>query len=352
MDLLQNNIDIIENLFPEVMTEEEFNGKVERKIDFDKLRLLLGDDVSDREERYELRWNGKNDAIRFAQTPSNGTLRPDKESSKNWDETENLYIEGDNLEVLKLLQKSYFGKIKMIYIDPPYNTGGDFVYKDNFKESKKNYLEKTGQNITVNTEGDGRYHTNWLNMMYPRLKVAKNLLTDDGTIFISIDDKEVSNLKKICDEIFGDDNFINCVAVKMSEASGNKMAHVEKRLPKLKEYLLIYKKRNNKFNKIKIKKNEWDDEYNIYLENFTEMDKKYIDEFAKNEIKSKEGIEKIDDVLSRVEAKSVSSKLKELGISKENELDWKIENSYRICRTAASTSVKKLADEKRKKKQK
>lgn len=209
MDLLQNNIDIIENLFPEVITEEEFNGKVERKIDFDKLRLLLGDDVSDREERYELRWNGKNDAIRFAQTPSNGTLRPDKESSKNWDDTENLYIEGDNLEVLKLLQKSYFGQIKMIYIDPPYNTGKDFVYKDDFRDNIKNYKEQTGQNTTTNTESDGRYHTNWMNMIYPRLKLARNLLKEDGVIFISIDENESSNLRKICDEIFGEDNLIS-----------------------------------------------------------------------------------------------------------------------------------------------
>lgn len=221
LDLLEKNIDIIQKTFPEVMTEEEFNGKVERKIDFDKLRLLLGDDVSDREERYELRWNGKNDAIRFAQTPSNGTLRPDKESSKNWNDTENLYIEGDNLEVLKLLQKSYFGKIKMIYIDPPYNTGKDFVYKDDFKDKTKKYLEQTGQSAVVNTESNGRYHTDWLNMMYPRLKVARNLLKDDGVIFISIDDNEVHNLRKICDEIFGEDNFISNICHKNRDGVSN-----------------------------------------------------------------------------------------------------------------------------------
>lgn len=221
LDLLEKNIDIIQKMFPEVMTEEEFNGKVERKIDFDKLRLLLGDDVSDREERYELRWNGKNDAIRFAQTPSNGTLRPDKESSKNWNDTENLYIEGDNLEVLKLLQKSYFGKIKMIYIDPPYNTGKDFVYKDDFKDKTKKYLEQTGQSAVVNTESNGRYHTDWLNMMYPRLKVARNLLKDDGVIFISIDDNEVHNLRKICDEIFGEDNFISNICHKNRDGVSN-----------------------------------------------------------------------------------------------------------------------------------
>lgn len=241
LDLLEKNIDIIQKTFPEVMTEEEFNGKVERKIDFDKLRLLLGDDVSDREERYELRWNGKNDAIRFAQTPSNGTLRPDKESSRNWDDTENLYIEGDNLEVLKLLQKSYFGQIKMIYIDPPYNTGKDFVYKDDFRDNVKNYLEQTGQATMTNTESNGRYHTDWLNMMYPRLKIAKNLLSDDGVIFISIDDNEDGNLRKICDEIFGGDNFIAQVIWERAYAPVN----LKKHFSESHDYVICYAKKIN-----------------------------------------------------------------------------------------------------------
>ena len=241
LDLLEKNIDIIQKTFPEVMTEEEFNGKVERKIDFDKLRLLLGDDVSDREERYELRWNGKNDAIRFAQTPSNGTLRPDKESSRNWDDTENLYIEGDNLEVLKSLQKSYFGQIKMIYIDPPYNTGKDFVYKDDFRDNVKNYLEQTGQATMTNTESNGRYHTDWLNMMYPRLKIAKNLLSDDGVIFISIDDNEDGNLRKICDEIFGGDNFIAQVIWERAYAPVN----LKKHFSESHDYVICYAKKIN-----------------------------------------------------------------------------------------------------------
>ena len=153
-------------------------------------------------------WYGKENAIIESMTPSTGALRPDKESSKNWDNTENLYIEGDNLEVLKLLQKSYFGKVKMIYIDPPYNTGKDFIYKDNFKDNIANYKEITNQTTKANPETNGRYHTDWLNMMYPRLKLARNLLNDDGIIFISIDDNEVSNLRKICDEVFGEGNFI------------------------------------------------------------------------------------------------------------------------------------------------
>lgn len=200
MDLTEDNLNKLKELFPEVFEEG--------KIDFDKLRLLLGDNVEDKEERYEFTWHGKNNAIRIAQTPSTGTLRPDKESSKNWDDTENLYIEGDNLEVLKLLQKSYFGKVKMIYIDPPYNTGKDFVYHDDFRDNISNYKEITNQTTRANPETNGRYHTDWLNMMYPRLKLARNLLTADGVIFISIDDIEIENLKKICNDIFGENNFI------------------------------------------------------------------------------------------------------------------------------------------------
>lgn len=157
---------------------------------------------------YEFNWEGKELAYKLAQTPSIGTLIPDKESSKNWDDTENLYIEGDNLEVLKLLQKSYFGKVKMIYIDPPYNTGKDFVYHDNFRDNIANYKELTNQTTRANPETNGRYHTDWLNMMYPRLKLARNLLREDGVIFISIDDNENSNLRKICDEVFGESNYV------------------------------------------------------------------------------------------------------------------------------------------------
>lgn len=212
MDLTEDNLNKLKELFPEVFEEG--------KIDFDKLRLILGDEVDDNEERYEFTWHGKNNAIRIAQTPSTGTLRPDKESSKNWDDTENLYIEGDNLEVLKLLQKSYFGKVKMIYIDPPYNTGKDFVYKDDFRDNIANYKEITNQTTKANPETNGRYHTDWLNMMYPRFKLARNLLREDGVIFISIDDNEYVNLKKICDEIFGEENCItNLIWKKKTGAS-------------------------------------------------------------------------------------------------------------------------------------
>ena len=205
-------------------------------------------DLVDSKERYSLTWNGKSRARQIAQEVTTGTLRPAKEESKNWDSTENIYIEGDNLEVLKLLQKSYHGKIKMIYIDPPYNTGKDFVYKDNFRDNIENYKKVTGQvseegtKLTTNTDTDGRYHSNWLNMMYPRLKLARNLLTDDGVIFISIDDNEQANLKKICDEIFGEENFVAQIAWRKSDNQAN-----IGNIARVKEYILSYSKNDKLF---------------------------------------------------------------------------------------------------------
>lgn len=205
LNIVGDNIRKLKEIFPEVFNED--------KVDFEKLEAVLGEYKDNGTERYNFSWPGKSKSIRISQTPSTGTLRPCKEESKDWDTTQNLYIEGDNLEVLKLLQKSYYGKVKMIYIDPPYNTGNDFVYKDDFKDNIENYLEVTGQKdaegnkTTTNTEANGRYHSNWLNMMYPRLKLARNLLREDGIIFVSIDDYEVNNLKKLCDEIFGEENF-------------------------------------------------------------------------------------------------------------------------------------------------
>ena len=205
-DIAAENIQKLKELFPEAFTEG--------KVDFDALKEVLGTFVDDRDERYSFTWNGKSKARMISQTPSTGTLLPCKEESVDWDTTQNIFIEGDNLEVLKLLQESYHKKVKMIYIDPPYNTGKDFVYKDNFRDSIKHYKKITGQvdgkgrNLSKNPEISGRYHTNWLNMMYPRLKLARNLLKDDGVIFISIDDNEVSNLRKICDEVFGEENLL------------------------------------------------------------------------------------------------------------------------------------------------
>ena len=245
-DIGEENIKKLMTIFPEVVTEG--------KVDFEKLKQVLGEYVDDSNERYNFTWNGKGRALRLSQTPSLGTLRPCKEESKNWDTTQNLYIEGDNLEVLKLLQKSYYGKIKMIYIDPPYNTGKDFVYKDDFYDSIENYKRITGQidgngkPISTNTETSGRYHTDWLNMMYPRLRLARNLLTDDGVIFISIDDNEIHNLRKICDEIFGEDNYIDTLHWKRKKQP----SFLAKHTAKVMEYILIYGKFADSVGKLSI----------------------------------------------------------------------------------------------------
>ncbi|WP_259399163.1 site-specific DNA-methyltransferase [Pseudoalteromonas sp. SG43-7] len=207
LDITDANIEQLKQIFPDVFSEG--------KVDFDALKAVLGEAVDDSDERYNFTWNGKNRARQIAQTPSTGTLRPCKEDSVNWDSTENLFIEGDNLEVLKLLQKSYHKKVKVIYIDVPYNTGKDFVYKDNFHENIKNYFEQTGQvdsdgnRLSTNADTSGRYHSDWISMIYPRLKLARNLLKEDGVIFISIDDVEQKNLRAICDEVFGEDNFVS-----------------------------------------------------------------------------------------------------------------------------------------------
>ena len=209
----------LQELVPEVIADG--------KVDIVKLQELLAGDATDGNERFGLFWPGKKRALRAAQEPTTATLKPDLENSKDWDTTQNVFIEGDNLEVLKILQKHYHGKIKLIYIDPPYNTGKDFVYPDNYKEGLETYLEWTkqvnenGKKISSNSESEGRYHSNWLNMMYPRLKLARNLLTDDGAIFISIDDTEAANLRRLCDEIFGESNFIADAIWRSKDNSNN-----------------------------------------------------------------------------------------------------------------------------------
>lgn len=215
MDKVAANVAKIRELFPNCVTERiNSEGKLEHAIDFDMLKQELSDYVVDGlQERYQFTWPDKRKAILAANAPINKTLRPCREESVDFDNTENLYIEGNNLEVLKLLQETYLGKVKMIYIDPPYNTGNDFVYEDDFKQSAGEYIGNSGQldeegnRLVANTESNGRFHTDWLNMIYPRLKLAKDLLSEDGVIFISIDDNEVDNLRKICDEIFGEENF-------------------------------------------------------------------------------------------------------------------------------------------------
>lgn len=235
VDIAAEKREEILQLFPEVRTE---GGK----IDFDRLKLALGETVDPGKERYGMTWPGKAECFKTIQRPSLATLRPAPEESVNFNATENLIIEGDNLEVLKLLQKSYLGKVKMIYIDPPYNTGNDFIYPDNYAESLQTYLEYTGQTdaagkkFSTNTEADGRFHSKWLNMMYPRLYLAKNLLREDGAIFISIDDNEVANLRNLCDELFGAENFVSLISV-LSNPRGRQS---DTFVATVHDYILIY----------------------------------------------------------------------------------------------------------------
>lgn len=251
LDGVQDNIDKIAALFPGCITEKiDEQGKLVHAIDFDKLRQELSSEIVEgREERYQFTWPDKKKAILLANSPINATLRPCREESVDFDNTQNLYIEGDNLDVLKCLKETYLGKVKMIYIDPPYNTGNDFVYEDDFAESTSEYLANSGQydeqgnRLVTNTESNGRFHTDWLNMIYPRLKVARDLLTEDGVIFVSIDDNEVENLRTICDEIFGESNFIaNHVWQKKygpaNDAMGISFTH---------EYILVYGKDAKKY---------------------------------------------------------------------------------------------------------
>lgn len=234
-DVLAENVERLKALFPEAFTEG--------KIDFEILKQLLGAVLDEREEKYGLNWHGKRQARQLALTPSTGTLRPCPEESVDWDATRNLMIEGDNLEVLKILQKSYAGKVKLIYIDPPYNTGKDFIYPDNYRDNIRNYLELTGQvdsenrKLSSNTEASGRFHTDWLNMMYPRLKLARNLLQPDGVIFISIDDNEINNLKSVCNEIFGEENLLNQIVLE-----NDSRARPYESVATTHEYILVYSK--------------------------------------------------------------------------------------------------------------
>ncbi|WP_291050581.1 MULTISPECIES: site-specific DNA-methyltransferase [unclassified Empedobacter] len=237
-NIVQQNIERLKEIFPTAFSEG--------KLVVEELQALVGEYIQKEKEFYQMTWAGKTQAQREANKVSTGTLRPNKADSKDWETTGNIFIEGDNFEVLKLLQKTYSNQIKMIYIDPPYNTGKDFVYKDNYKDNLSNYLELTGQTdeegkkTSTNTDSDGRFHSNWLNMMYPRLKLARNLLADDGVIFISIDDNEQANLKKLCDEIFGEENFVACINWRKTFNQSN-----IGNIAKVKEYILLYTKNIN-----------------------------------------------------------------------------------------------------------
>ncbi|HBQ28928.1 MAG TPA: site-specific DNA-methyltransferase [Desulfotomaculum sp.] len=243
-DLVQENIEKLAEVFPGVITEaRDEKGDLVKAVDFELLKQELSDRVVEGDrERYQLTWPGKKEAVLMANMPINKTLRPVKEESVDWENTGNLYIEGDNLEALKILQESYLNKIKCIYIDPPYNTGKDFIYKDNFKQSREEYLAESGQvdddgnRLFQNTESNGRFHSDWLSMMYPRLKLARNLLREDGVIFVSIDDNEVHNLRKICDEVFGEEN---CLSILVWDfKSGTSAGH----FTRAHEFIVVYAK--------------------------------------------------------------------------------------------------------------
>lgn len=243
-NLVADNIEKLKALFPELLTETVVNGQTSAALNIDVLKALVGDaTVTDSDEKYGLNWHGKRKARQIALTPSTGTLRPAKDESVDWDTTQNLMIEGDNLEVLKLLQKSYAGKVKLIYIDPPYNTGKDFVYPDNFQDNIKNYLELTGQTeggakISSNTDASGRFHTDWLNMIYPRLKLARNLLKSDGVVFVSIADHEIHNLRAVMNEVFGEENFIAAVIWQKVFSPKNSARHFSEDH----DYIVVYAK--------------------------------------------------------------------------------------------------------------
>jgi len=267
LDIVKENLEVLKNTFPEAFTEGGVN--------FDTLRQLLGDEVDVGEEKYSLNWHGKKKARQIALTPSMGTLRPCPTESVDWETTQNLFIEGDNLETLKLLQKSYAGQVKMIYIDPPYNKGKDFVYPDNYQDNLDTYLRYTGQvdsdgaKFSSNTEASGRKHTNWLNMMFPRLKLARNLLSDDGVIFISIDEDELTNLEKLCEDIFGDENVLGNFPVVMN-LKGNQDAFG---FAETHEYFVVCCKSKDvcEINRFPIEEEElmkeWlEDEYGLYKE--------------------------------------------------------------------------------------
>lgn len=252
-DIIGENISFIESRFPSAIVEAyDEEGRITKKVDFEILKQELSYTlVSDKQERYQMTWPDKKKAILLSNSKINATLRPLKEKSLNFENTKNVYIEGDNLDVLKLLRETYLGKIKMIYIDPPYNTGNDFVFEDDFVQSADEYLKNSGQydeqgnRLVINSDSNGRFHTDWLNMIYPRLKVARDLLADDGVIFISIDDNEYDNLKKICDELYGQQNFVSNLVWQKNFAPKNDNKYISIST----EYILVYAKNKALYNR-------------------------------------------------------------------------------------------------------
>ena len=339
------NLDALYQLFPSCFTEAQdaVSGDMRRVVDWGKLRELLGEYVEDGEpEKYDFTWVGKRAAQREAAAPCRKTLRPCPKESVDWDNTQNLYIEGDNLEVLKLLQNSYMGKVKMIYIDPPYNTGNDFVYHDDFAQSAEEYdehnLDDEGNRFRKNTDSNGRFHSDWCSMIYARLMVARSLLTEDGVIFISIDENEIQNLTTICNEVFAEDNHINTITLNMSNMSGPKVQHAinGKRFPKIKEYILLYCKNNQKYklNIPKEKKTDWDPEYNLI-----------IPELKRGQIQSLYEMDcaNADRIVSALSIESLNSYMNNNKIEDDVDNSWKRNNSYRIFASKPNTALLNIA---------
>lgn len=346
-DLTQNNIDKIAALFPNCITETKgADGKLKRAVNFELLQQMLSDDIADKDEAYEFTWVGKNAAIVEANKPIRKTLRPCKEESVDWDTTENLYIEGDNLEVLKLLQESYLGKVKMIYIDPPYNTGNDLIYCDDFSMTNEEFTEEVGaididgNRLFRNTDTNGRFHSDWCSMIYSRLLIARNLLTDDGVIFISIDDNEVENMKKICDEIFNNSNFINLVTIK-TKIGGVSGSSEGKSLRGATEYLLIYARNKEKvfLNPVYIKT-----KLSTKIKNYEESGKswKYTSVLTKLDGKTLIKEDKTKKMkyygYKVVESKSISAFAKEKKLTEEQVYDQYADKIFRT--TNAQSSIR------------
>ena len=358
-DMVEKNIEKLAEIFPNCITEvRDENGKLKKGVNFEMLQQILSTEFPPEgsPERYEFTWVGKRAAIAEANKPIRKTLRPCKAESKNWDTTENLYIEGDNLEVLKLLQESYLGKVKMIYIDPPYNTGNDFIYRDDFKQTQHEYDEQTGlfdedeNRLFKNTETNGRFHSDWCSMMYSRLMLAKNFLSDDGVICVQINDNEYDNLKKLLNEIFGESNYLNTVAVKMAEPTGMKMAHANRRLPKLKEYILIYKKKDISNLKVDfVPKEDWDNEYKTFLDGVTEADVDFIKAQRDKSYKTENDIIEVDKILKKIKYIPLKEAYDLYKINDKKRLEFNYNNSWRIVQTVSMTGGAKLiADKKRK----
>lgn len=307
MNIEQTNLDKLRSVFPECVSEG--------KLDIDKLLSLCGEYIDNDFEKYKFEWKGKADCLRLAQKRSTGTLRPCPEESVDWDTTQNLYIEGDNLEVLKLLQTAYYRKVKMIYIDPPYNTGNDFVYADDFADPMARYKEVTQQTTKSNPETMGRYHTNWLNMMYPRLRLAANLLRDDGVIFISIDDGEVDNLKKLCNEVLGEENFLACLIwekTRKNDARFFSTGH---------EYIIVYCK-NESF--LREQNTYWREDkpgaHDIY-EQYLKLRTKYGDDYKTMEVELKKYYAQLPkDHPAKKHARY--NKIDENGVWRDHDISW------------------------------